>query len=124
MRFLYHGTVIENKDNILINGLKPYVNWDSATEETETAVVSLTDSAERALIEAYVVDVTKIECGEKERPAAGYVALRIDASHYSVRRWQVDEWWINDIVTPNHISIIMEESFESVERRYKKKCPI
>lgn len=119
MRFLYHGTPIEYKDSILSNGLEPHHSWDSGLAESELPVVSLTKSGKRAILEAYIVDTSKVEDGEKERPAQGYVALRINAQCYEVRRWQVDEWWIMETIRPEDLKVVMEEDFASVERMYK-----
>jgi len=116
----YHGTGKENLESILKRGLRPRINWDSLHKNL--AVVSLTDSASEALIEAYVVDETKIELGEKKRRSKSYVALEIDTATYKVIRHQADEWWIAETIKPKHINVVAEEEYLAVKRRFEKKC--
>ena len=106
-------------ENILTRGLKPYANWDSE----DLPVVSLTDSPEQALLEAYAVDMTKVQLGEKERPVESYIALRINAGRYTVMQWQVDEWWVTEPVRPENITVIGEEDFGTIEKRFDEKYP-
>lgn len=84
-------------------------------------VVSLTDSPDRALLDAYAVDSTKVELREKERLSQGYVALEINTAHYEVRKWEVDEWWIMEIINPKDITAVREEDYETVRKLYKEK---
>ena len=114
---LYHGTSREHLESILTKGLIPTPNWDSI----DLPVISLTDSSEEALINAYIVDTMKVELREKENPAQGYIALEINASHYrAVKKWG-NEWWIRRTIIPEHIRVVREADYETVRIQFEEK---
>ena len=109
---LYHGTIRENLESILNYGLRPYPIWDSG----KVPVVCLTDSPKHALLQTYSMDISKVEIGEKKKPANGYVVFEVSAKNYKVGRWEVGEWWVRKRIKPEDIKVVIDVDYKAAKR--------
>ena len=115
---LYHGTTADRLEDILTNGLLPQRNWDSGN----SPVISLTNSPEQALIEAFIIDTTKAQLQEKNRVAEHYAVIKVITDNYTVKQWQIDEWWIQETVHPRDLEVVIIKDYETVKKEWNMRA--